>query len=93
MFSNSNYGDSLLQYAVVEYGGSKGCIQLYSSMKANVLVESAGSALPQYIRIYNSTIRQNAGYGVVVVQETDANDIAAGNTFSGNTLGDFYREP
>jgi len=93
VFSDSNHGDNLLQYAVVEYGGSGSCTQLYSSLKANVLVESAGNASSQYIRIYNSTIRQSAGYGVVVAQETNANDIAADNTFSNNALGDFYREP
>ncbi len=93
IFSDSDSFENLLRNVVVEYGGSGQCTQSYSGLKANVLVESAGSGSHQYIRIYDSVIRESAGYGVVVAQETDANDIASDNTFSGNALGDFYREP
>ena len=92
VFSDSNHSENLLEYAVVEYGGSGSCTQMYSSQKANVLVESAGSGSSQFIRIRNSEIRHSAGYGVVIASETDANDILGDNTFSDNVSGNLLVE-
>lgn len=92
IFSDSNNSSNLLDHVTVEYGGSGSCTQLYSSKTANVLVESAGSASHQYLRLTHSRIQHSAGYGVVIATETNANDIPADNTFFNNQLGDFYRE-
>ena len=92
IFDDSNNLDNLLDYVKIEYGGSGSCSQ-GSSYKANVLVESAGNASSQYIRIYHSEINHSAGYGVVIAQETNANNIQADNTFVGNAQGNFFRMP
>lgn len=80
----SNSVDNRFEYVTIRGGGAEG-----SASDADLRLGSNTR-----VSVTNCTIADSAGWGVWVGREVSVNaDLETANTFSGNALGNVYREP
>lgn len=72
-----------MEYCVVEYGGSD---PIAGSTAGNIGLDKNGAFDAPNLNLFNSTIRNSAGCGVVV-ESDQSMFVESDNTFSGNTTG------
>lgn len=88
LFGGSLNPENVIENAVVEYGGSTG-----GGGEQGMITASSDSHGVK-VTVKSSTVRHSAQYGIWLGKFAQTNgDIDSSNTFSGNALGDVYRQP